>query len=243
MSVVPSYNNPAIGYFEELPAELQSMVREMLIDAFDNAGKVDTYPSAEESLEEIECHSRSGFVAYSSNRGGYEVKGFTDIGSIRGSGNYPAHVAARAEIERQVDYSYNLLAQRVFEEFQTLLTARGLTEADCFYHRMDELAQTDPALEAVRRSIEDGESEALGGEYSSIMYSARFLYHGVLNGIHRASISAAVNTEGPYHRSYISWAPNIFCEGAREIEIAWRTDSGLKRKLKAALDVCIKEIF
>lgn len=69
------------------------------------------------------------------------------------------------------------------------------------------------------------------------------MYHGQEAGIHKASVSVAINTEGPYHRSHIPWSPDTFCEGTKEIEISWKTESGLKKKLVKALKQAKEEVL
>lgn len=222
-------------YFEDLPASVQNLVRATLLSTFEDASIPDTYPHGEDSVKSIECHRRDGFVPFAHNRGGLLVRGFSDLIGVFGSGYYPKHKKAAAEINRQIDDAFKSVAEAVFERHAAVLTSKQLTATDCSYHRIVELAAKDPALKPVAREIEDLESDHLSGDVNSVMYELRVMYHGCKRGIHRASISAAVNTEGPYHRTHISWAPGVFCEGSKEVEITWRTQGGLTRKLNAAL--------
>ena len=225
------------GYFDGLPSSTQSMISELLEKHFD----VDVW--TENKPEYIECRNRDGFIPFDHNKGGLVLNGFTDLRAIWGSGNLPAHKKAAKEIQRQIDYSFECLAKDTFDCFKDLLVSKGLTKKHCTYHTMRDLAEKDSSLDEVAQSIENDEYEYLSGDENTIMFELRFMYHGCENGIHRASVSAAVNTEGPYHRSHIPWAPGIFCEGAKEIGITWRTESGLRTKLEKTLKQVTSEVF
>lgn len=228
----------ASGYFENLPKGTQEIVKELLQEYFNN--NCDTWHS---DIEDVECYARSGFIPHSFNHGGLEVKGFTDLMSIWGSGTYPKHKEARKEIERQIDYSFKMLHESIYDQFENLFKKYKIKKDQVCYHVVEELIKKNPEFRNVLRNIEDGESEALGGTENTIMYSIRFMYHGKLDGLHSASVSVAVNTEGPYHRSRISWAPNVFCEGAKEIEIEWTNQTELKKILKDTLEKICKEVL
>jgi hypothetical protein len=244
------------GYFEELPKGTQELVKALLLEVFHDATNLDLYPYDDDAIEFLECHSRDGFIPHSFNKGGLEIKGFTDLMGIFGSGQFPSHEGARKEIERQIEYSINLVSESVFERNQEVLESRGITQKQTTYGHIQDLIdaqkkqltldgkpQRDGDLDNILEDIQETETEILGGSESSIMYTMRFMYHGKDNGTHSASISAAVNTEGPYHRSHISWAPNVFCEGAKEVEITWRTQKELRQKLKKALEQVSKKVF
>jgi len=92
--------------------------------------------------------------------------------------------------------------------------------------------------------LESGQCELDPDGQCSVMYQLRVMYHPQDDdGVYSASVSAVVNTEGPYHRSSISWAPSVFCEGSKEIKIEYRTVAEFETKLKDSLDLVIKEIF
>lgn len=224
-------------YFDELPVELQDYVAEQLKEAFDKAPENFNY---DKGVENIECKSRSGFIPFSHNKGGLEINGFTDLMSLWGSGTNVSHKKAQAEIDRQIDYHFKCVAESTYANFKEILDAEGLTENDCNYHTMQEIAETNKDFEPVLRYIEDAEA---GDSEDTIMFSVRFMYHGNENGIHTASVSAAVNTEGPYHRSHISWSPKTFCEGAEEVEIEFKTFAQLKKELAKALKKVTDKVF
>jgi hypothetical protein len=199
------FESDAEGCFDSLPQATQDLVRELLEDAARGRGGPDCWKPHDDCFEEIECHSRDGFIPFGHNRGGLTYRNFTTLLDYYGGGYNAAHKGANDEIWRQI----NLV--------------------------LDERPESAEAS--------DEHLDALGSDDSSIMHEIRFMYHGCENGVHRASVSCAVNTEGPYHRSHISWAPNVFCEGAKEVEITWKTDGGLARKLKRALAETSKAVF
>lgn len=232
------------GYFKELNKTAQEIVREMILKAADGRSGPEGYMSTSDAFESVECERRSGFIPFEHNKGGIRYKNFTDLFDYWGGGYTPAHDGAAKEIERQIDLSFKYLRESIFANHKELLESKGITVDQCDYHTMGELAEADPSLERVHRDIENGESEALGGTENSIMHEIQFKYEGKNDkGIHVAYVSAAVNTEGPYHRSSISWAPGVFCEGCVGVEIKWKNNAELKRKLDKALTKVCKAVF
>lgn len=222
-------------YFDQLPDEVQSLVRELVQETLNDAPEC----FGCDRVEDIECCPRSGFIPYSHNRGGIEASDFTDLRVLWGGGIRVAHKKAQKEIERQLELGLEYAREDFFEHNKTELLAIGVTgPEEISYHDL-----YDKGHGTLADAFSEYESEALSGDGSSIMFRVRFLYHGCEDGVHRASISCAVNTEGPYHRSHISWAPGVFCEGAKEIEIEWRTIKQLETRLKKALKQTSEEVF
>ena len=225
------------GYFEDLPQSTQDIVREAILECASNKRGPYCYKSDEDAIDSIECHSRDGFSPHSWNKGGIEYNNFTDLMSYFGGGYSVSHTETNAEIERQIEYSLEC-ANESFRD-NHLLELQDIPQAKRNYHDLYELG-----LGSLAEKLSEYESESLCDDQSSIMHSIRFMYHGVdSKGIHSASVSCAVNTEGPYHRQHISWAPGVFCEGAHEVEITWRNDNGLKTKLTKALKQCSGKVF
>lgn len=223
-------------YFKDLPKSTQNLVRELMADTIE---QVEGWKGTDETFEDIECKARSGFIPFSHNKGGLTSNQFTDLCSLWGSGSRVSHKEARTEIERQIEYSLKCAQESYFENNKNECLEIGLSHSDMVsYHVL-----YDNGFEDMAQDFCNYETESMSGDESSIMFQVRFLYHGIENGIHRASVSCAVNTEGPYHRSSIAWAPEVFCEGAKEIEITWKTESGLKTKLTNALKKTSGEVF
>lgn len=236
--------NSGNGYFEGLPQGTQEIIRDLILDAAENRAGPEGWKSNEEAIEQIECHSRDGFIRSSFNYGGLEYRNFACLMDYFAGGYSVAHAKANAEIRRQIKYSLQLLRESTFEKYKDLLTTHGVALKDTEYLNIQECVDNGAdELTPVLRYIEDNESEYLGGENSSIMHSIRVMYHGKVDGTHSASVSAAVNTEGPYHRSAISWAPSVFCEGAKEVEIEWTNQAELKKVMRDALAKVSKAVF
>jgi hypothetical protein len=231
-------------YFDLLPKGTQELVKDLIMQTAEDREGPEGLKLDEEAIEEIECRSRDGFIAHSFNYGGLEYNNFTDLMAYWGGGYSVAHKGAANEIERQIEYKFQMIRESTFDKFKELLTAKKLTVEDCTYNTMQEIVDKgDEELQPVLRYIKDYEDQYLSGDDSSIMHSIRFMYHGKVNGKHIASVSAAVNTNGPCHRSHISWAPGVFCEGAKEVEIEWTNQRELRAKLKKALAKVSKEVF
>lgn len=228
-------NKENIGYFEELPKSTQEFIRETILEVASERGGPEGWKQDDECIEEVECRHCDGFIPFDHNRGGLEYNNFTDLNAYFGGGYSCNHKGAAKEIERQIAYGLECALEYFQKDYAAEL--KGIPKKKHNYHDLYELNRSDLA-----EKLSEYEMDNLGSE-SSIMHSFRFLYHGCVNGVHSASISAAINTEGPYYRSHISWAPGVFCEGAKEIEITWRTESGLKRKLKKALKQVSEAIF
>lgn len=229
-------------YYPALPKSTRAVIKGLCEEVFND--NCETWGKGEAEAEELEYQPRDGFSPFSHNHGGIIVRDFSSVQMITGSGRFPAHEKAAAEIQRQYDYHLECVAEAAASKFTIELAARKLSEKDCYYREAQELEEkfpNDDFFSELRQWIENAECE--GDSESTIMYEIQFMYHGETKKKHTASVSCAVNTEGPYHRRHISWAPNVFCEGAKEIEITWTTERELKSKLKKALEKCAKEIF
>jgi hypothetical protein len=231
-------------YFDELPVSTQKIVKEAILKAASDRRGPEGCKDDNDCIEPIECRSRDGFTPYNHNKGGLVYRNFTHLMGYWGGGYTVSHAGAAKEIERQIELSFKYLRKSIFEKHKALLESKGITENQCDYYIIYELAEKDSDLECVERDIENGESEALNDSENSIMHEIQVKYEGKnFKGLHVAYVSAAVNTEGPYHRSHISWAPGVFCEGVEGVQIKWSTNAELKRKLEKALVKVCKAVF
>lgn len=231
-------------YFDQLPKGTQAIVKVLILEAAESRSGPEGYKPDDECIEELDCRRRDGFIPNRDNLGGLIYRNFSNLMDYYASGHLPMHVKAEEVIEQQVSYTFENIAEDIYNDYKDLFDKHELTKDDANYNTIQEIAETYPEFKEVLDEIEDYESNSLSCNESSIMHELRFMYHGKdAKGRHRASVSAAINTEAPYHRSNISWSPNTFCEGAKEIEITWTTQADLKVKLKKALAKCSKEIF
>lgn len=225
--------------YPDLNQSTRDLIEELCKEAIDDS---DVEGFGSDNVDQLEFERRDGFIPYSHNHGGVSIKDFTDIGYISGSGNYPSHKGACAEIERQVEYAYKCAKEYLWDNHEPELRALGIDSKD--HDKLNYNDLCDLNASSLAETLSECESENMSGDYGSIMYEVQFMYHGVNEaGLHEASVSCAVNTEGPYHRRSISWAPNVFCEGAHEVQIEWTTDADLETKLRQALNETSSEVF
>lgn len=211
--------------WDTLPEKTRDMVREMILSAAEDRKGPECWKSDEECIEELEYRSRDGFSAFDSNRGGITYNNFCTVADYDSGGSSPSHEKAAKEIQSQIDYCLEYARESFFEKNAELLTRLGFTKETVNYHDL-----YDNKASALADELSEYERDSMSDDSSSIMHEFRFLYHGKdASGIHTASVSAAVNTEGPYHRS--------------SIEITWKNTAELKRKLAKALTQVSKEIF
>lgn len=215
MKLVSSRKRDDKTYLED-NTKLSELIKELVMEYGDDAaGDFECWKNADSCMEEIECVSRSGFIAATHNCGGWTYRNFTDVNGIIGSGRQFASNEANKEIQRQ--YDYNLKC--VLEEM-----------------KLKEMPEDEDTREKVYEAMIDPDST------DSIMIEVRIMYHGVNeDGKHEASVSAAVNWEGPYHRSSISWS-KYKCESAKEIDVEF-TNKNAKSKLTKALKTVCKNQF
>jgi hypothetical protein len=229
----------AEGYFQDLAQGTKNLIIELCKETMKDAPEGYLPGENSDGLSEIECKQRSGFIPFDSNRGGITIRQYIDLMGMWGGGYSVAHKKAQDEIERQIEYGLKCAKERFFEHNEEKLKDLGIVSFENIsYHELIDIGQRDLAEE-----FSEYENENLSGDDSNIQFEVRFMYHGKTDGLHKASVSCAVNTEGPYHRSSIPWAPGVFCEGAKEIEITWNTQKELKVKLQKTLVKCSKEIF
>lgn len=234
-------------YFNELSKETQQIVKDAILKAADDRSGPEGYKSNDDALSSIECKSRDGFIPFSHNKGGILYRNFTTLNDYFGGGYIVKHKGARKEIERQIDFSLQSASEAFFAHHGHKIVKYKMTVENTNYHsllKLEEKHPNDKDLKSISETFSEYERSNMDGDDSSIMHEIRFMFHGVNDeGKFSASVSCAVNTEGPYHRSSISWASGVFCEGAKEIEIEWRTDKQLIKELETALKLCSKEIF
>lgn len=235
-----------------LSTSTKNLVKQAILNAASNRKGPEGYKSYYDCLENIEFERRDGFIPNSDNCGGLTYRNFTDLMEYWSSGHNPAHIEANNEIKRQIDYWFKIISKDIYSDNKSLCLELNIGENECNYYSLQQFEETSELLKDDQRiqltkmlnDIQEMESSRLSGEDSSIMHELRFMYHGVNNkGMHEASVSAAINTEGPYHRSSVSWMPGLFCEGAKEVTIKWKNNAELKRKLNKAFQVVSKAIF
>jgi len=220
-------------FLEEQP-ELQSIIKEMLEEASENISD-DMHPN----LEEIECHSRDGFIRDSENFGGFTATTFDFLSSYWGSGLRYSSKLANKHLDKSVEYSLESAKENFIDQYAAELGALEINEDQVNYHDLYELKQSYLA-----EKLSEFELESMNDD--TIMLQIRVMYNGSENGKHSAEVSSVINWESPYHRSsgavYRNCGFRMETEDVKVVNIEWKNNTELKTKLAKALKK-VKEIF
>ena len=198
---------------------------------FENNWDMDT---DNEDFSPIEYERRDGFIPASYNKGGFTLRRFTDVMSICGSGDLPAHKKAADRIEQLYTEHLHDCCRMTVEEFKTQFDALDISSID--YPALEKLSHKHKWAEKALLFLESAECN---NHEITVMFELRVMFHDK----HTASVSAAVNTEAPYHRPSISWSPDTFCEGAKEVEIEYASEEEYEIELEKAVQEVVAAIF
>ena len=203
-------------------SEIFDVLKDKIDDAVEDISS--TYDQAYDSQgEEVEHESRSGFIPYTN--GGYSSKWFEYINMLSGSGtNLPTSVLDK-EMQRQVDYIYELAKDRFVEENEELVKEIGEDKVN--YHDLNELGYGDEA-----ESLSEMEND-MGDD--SILMQVEAMYYAPHNdrgidGKNTIRLSGSVNLEAPYHRrgNLDDYIESEFTFNSVE-ELETKMDSNLKK--------------
>jgi len=203
-------------------SEIYDVLKDKIDDAVEDISS--TYDQANDSNgEEVESKSRDGFIPYTN--GGYSSKWFEYINMLSGSGaSLPTSVLDK-EMQRQVDYSYELAKDRFVEENEELVKEIGEDKVN--YHDLYELGYGDEA-----ESLSEMESD-MGDD--SILMQVEAMYYAPHNdrgidGKNTIRLSGSVNLEAPYHRrgNLDDYIETEFTFNSVE-ELETKMDSNLKK--------------
>lgn len=190
-------------------------VKETLKDVLENFDFA--FEGFRPELDEIEHRSRDGFIPYSHNRGGFDVKSFSDLYEYFGTGQVPCDAMQKAIDQGLKD------ALEAFVENNPEVLFQGIAPEELSYHSL-----YDAGLGQYAEILSETEREFLSGDYSSVMSQVRVMYHGVNAGMHSLTVFASLSwTDAPYHRS---------SDVLEERLITFKTQKELETKLKAALE-------
>jgi len=145
--------------------------------------------------EEVERESRPGFIPYTD--GGYEARWFDNVGHLNGSGISLPTAGLDAEMQRQVDYNYEVAKDRFKDEYPDIVEELG--EDNIEYN-----ALYDAGYESEAEQLSEYEMDYDGDD--TIMMEIGAFYYSPENSRgkdnkHTISVFANVNLESPYHRS------------------------------------------
>jgi len=145
--------------------------------------------------EEVERESRPGFIPYTD--GGYEARWFDNVSNLNGSGISLPTAGLDAEMQRQVDYNYEVAKDRFKDEYPDIVEELG--EDNIEYN-----ALYDAGYESEAEQLSEWEMDYDGDD--TIMMEIGAFYYSPENSRgkdnkHTISVFANVNLESPYHRS------------------------------------------
>ena len=203
-------------------SEIYNVLQDKIDDAVEDISS--TYEQAYNSQgEEVEHESRSGFIPYTD--GGYQSRWFEYINILSGSGTSLPTSVLEKEMQRQVDYIYELAKDRFVEENEELVKEIGEDKVN--YHDLYELGYGDEA-----ESLSEMESDT--GD-DSILMDVQAMYYAPHNdrGIDSKNtirLSGSVNLEAPYHRrgNLDDYIETEFTFNSVE-ELETKMDSNLKK--------------
>ena len=172
--------------------------------------------------EEVEKESRDGFIAYTD--GGYEVTWFEYMSYFTSTGYTLPTKPLDDEMQRQVDYNYQLAKETFVENYPEIVEELGEENID--YNSLYEAGYESEAEELSEMEMDfDGEDSIMCqiGAY----YFNNNNYRGI-EGKHTLRLFGVVNLESPYHRR-----GNL--EDSYDIDITFDSISELKEKVDAGL--------
>lgn len=191
---VIQYRKEMPEYFDQLPANMQSVTREFLEDVM-------TSSSHHEAIEDIECRSRSGFIPYDWNRGGLELREYRDLGYFWGGGYSVGIPEAQMKIDFYVNEALNDAKRSFIDKYAEELSDLELTHDEIEYSTLE-----DKGLHSLANDFCEYEQEHLQGEYNSTQHTIRVLYSG--QGQFNVEVFHSIS-DAPYHRS---------CDGTKRWE-------------------------
>jgi hypothetical protein len=208
-------------YLPEMPA-MDKMIKEELENAWEDVAN-DYELDSSTQAEQIEYKRRDGFIP--DTQGGYEIKDFTDVGSLMGRGISPVNEKASKEIEKLYDAGMEIALDEFWDQNKDQLEKEGFTKKTTNYHSLNEKGLEDLAEKLSEMEYENNDSENGG-----VMFQMGVYYYEPTDedDDHSIYVYAEVNTETPYFRS--KYGTTTYQE-----DIDFKTAGDLRPKLRNAL--------
>lgn len=248
--------NKQLNNWSTLSGTTKDIINEVMRDTAKNRSGPKSETSFDECISDIEYEDHSGFIAFESNCGGVTYTDFVTLFDYITLGRTPKHTKASEQIKSLLKSSLTMIQGELSEEIsetlmkfyfkgdKTKLSFENLSEMEENLRVNTKLQYDAVVVQGYLDRFKDLEHSYLTDEQSTVMHELCFLYHGKdEQGCHTATVSAAVNTEAPYHRKSIPWTPETFCEGGTEIDIKWKNNAELKRKLTKAFNKASEGTF
>jgi hypothetical protein len=204
--------------------KIYEVLKENIDESIDDLGR--TYENSSDFTgEEIEHKFRDGFIPYTN--GGYELSWYEYVSTLNSTGYTLPTEKLQAEMQRHVDYAYELAKDTFKETYPEIVEVVGEDNID--YNSLDEAGFTDEAQE-----LSDWEMENMSDE-DTIRCSIIAYYYEPTNekgqdGKHTISLQGDINLEAPYHRKGKNddFTEVIFTFNSME-ELNSKMDDGLKQ--------------
>jgi len=174
--------------------KIYEVLKENIDESIDDLGR--TYENSSDFTgEEIEHKFRDGFIPYTN--GGYELSWYEYLSMMNGSGYTLPTEKLQAEMQRHVDYSYELAKDTFKETYPEIVDVVGEENID--YNSLYEAGFSDEA-----EQLSEWEMENMSDE-DTIRCSVIAYYYEPTNdrgqdGKHTISLQGDINLEAPYHR-------------------------------------------
>jgi hypothetical protein len=197
--------------------EISEKIKSAVTDAFEHIST--KYELFAVDTREIECRSRDGFI--SSNDGGWEAIGFTDLSMLSSTGRlYNLPEKARDALEKLYNDCMDMARKEFIRTHKKEL--EGIPEDKINYHDLYELNKGNLA-----EKLSEFESDYTSGDDSTVMFEIRAMFGrgSENNGERTLYVSVMVNWEAPYHREKSAF---MF---AKEVEITTDNPQELISKL------------
>jgi len=172
-------------------SDIYAILEEKIDDAVD---EISAYENVSDATgDKVEGKSRSGFYAYTN--GGYSKTWYEFISSLHGSGKSLPTKPLDDEMERQVEYNYDLAKEEFIRENEELVEEIGEDKVN--YNDLYELGYGSEAEELSQMEMDMGDD--------SIKMTLEAYYYNpqnsrAENNQHTITLIADVNLEAPYHR-------------------------------------------
>jgi hypothetical protein len=195
----------------------------ILKDKIDNVIDDIPYENADGGKgEEVEHQSRSGFFAYTD--GGYEYIWFEYLSMMSGSGKSLPTKPLDAELDRQVQYNYDLAKETFIESYPEIVEELG--EDKINYNDLYEAGYGSEAEELSEMEMNYDGDDTIMMRVFAYYYTPE--NSRAENGKHTISLFGDVNLESPYHR-----AGNL--DDSMEITFTFTSLADLSKKMDTNL--------
>lgn len=202
------------GYLEDVP-----LIKAAILEALEDFEF--TSDGFSPDIEENECRSRDGFIAFSHNKGGFDKNNCLDLYSIWSSGRTYSDKKLNTLVQKYIEQALKD-AIKDFIDANPDILKHGIKIEDIGYYSL-----VDAGLDSEAEMLSEKESDYLQGDYNEIKEQVRIMYHGKQHKTHSLTVFASISvSDAPYHRS---------SDAIKEVLVTFKTVSELKKKLPKAL--------